>query len=150
MKKTYITLYKAKWCGYCTSFLPDWNRITAIFENNDIIKKLHDNNLKYFFKIYDDTENNDVIKNANITSFPTIKISILDTDNNTKKEFELEPQDREPNRFISALIKNEDLKKIILDKYNESNIQSGGENNTNYYLKYIKYKTKYLKIKNNL
>lgn len=144
MKLIYLSAYMATWCGFCTSFKPIWNRLISIINEPDIVNKLKQNNIKIFFSTYDDNKDNEIIKKANITSYPTIRVSIVD--DNVKKDFELDPEDREPSRFLNAILSDDvkEIKQEILDKYNQ---QSGGSK-SNYYLKYIKYKNKYLALKN--
>jgi hypothetical protein len=154
MKKIYITLYKANWCGYCRKFDPDWKKIQSILKSGDIKNKLDSEQAEVIFDEYEDSANRDVMLKNNISSYPTVKVSIIDGDN--KKTFDLESQDRELNKFINSALEplSASLKNMIKSKLNNPN-QNGGyfshvKPDLKYYHKYLKYKSKYLDLKNKL
>ena len=58
-----LILFKAAWCSHCTKFEPTWN---SIQQNKH-------NNVQYV--TYDANSDADVIKNYNITGYPTLLLS---------------------------------------------------------------------------
>jgi len=123
-----ITLYHATWCGYCTRFLPTWERLKKAF------------NGKVNCEDYEST-NKQVMQDNKITSFPTIKI----TYNNHTEKYE---GSRDFDALFSYVMEkagysSEKIHDMMAD------MQYGGKrkNNKNFYNKYLKYKAKYLKLK---
>lgn len=153
MKQIYITLYKANWCGYCRRFEPDWRKIQSILKSGEIKNKLDDEKIEVIFDEYEDTAHRDVMLKNKISSYPTVKVSVVD--GNNKKTFDLKSEDRELNKFINSALEplSANLKNIIRSKLNSN--QNGGyfdyvKPDLKYYHKYLKYKSKYLDLKNKL
>lgn len=164
MTKICITLFKADWCGYCKRFVPDWNKIKSILQDGEIKNKLDDEQIEVIFDQFEETKGEDretIIQN-NISSYPTIKVSIFDKNNKKLETFELESEDRELNRFVETALKSlpDQIKNLIKKEINKTNNQNnpnmkGGYFNyvkpdIKYYHKYLKYKSKYLSLKNKL
>ena len=63
MSNTKITLYYADWCGHCKNFKPTWESLKKVFDKNNIE-----------WKEYEDTKDEKVIEQAQISGFPTIII----------------------------------------------------------------------------
>jgi thiol-disulfide isomerase/thioredoxin len=151
MKEIYITLYKAEWCGYCRRFKPDWEKIKKVFSDKNIIDELKNINLKVIVDEYDDDANKDVIIKAQIKYYPTLKVSIID-ENQNKKTFELKDDERQLNNLVDTVFKNEskNLKELLKSNLNK---MSGGyfdyskNKKVKYYNEYQKCKNLYLKLK---
>ena len=91
-----ITLYHAKWCGHCVSFMPEWNKLTA--------KKIKN----VTFNSYD--SENEEAKSATINGdalkgFPTIKVTINDNGEKTEIDYMGKRRADEIINFISQKIK---------------------------------------------
>ena len=88
MVKIKITLYKTKWCPYCTSYITMWNKINKFFTQEKINKVLKDSNTTVLFTIIDldDRTNPEIIKNK-VSTVPTVIITIMDdnTSNNSSE-----------------------------------------------------------------
>jgi hypothetical protein len=156
MKEIYVTLYKAKWCGYCNRFKPDWEIIKSVFNNNSIKSELIKQNIAISFDEYDDEENKDVIVRAGIKSYPTIRVTIKDIN---KKTFDIEDNERELTAFTNKILEgtSKELIKMVLNEINmiqnKKNMSGGYFNyvskpNLKYYGEYLKYKQRYLSLKN--
>jgi len=61
---TKITLYHANWCGHCKRFKPTWDALKDVFTKNNVD-----------YEEYEDSKNEDVIENAGVEGFPTIRIT---------------------------------------------------------------------------
>lgn len=101
---TKITLYHANWCGHCKNFLPEWNALTKMLEKHNID-----------FEDFEDSRDGDIINNANIVGFPTIKIKKND-----------ETYDYTGERSANGIL-------------NELGVQVGGSNSKRIMIKYTKY-----------
>lgn len=138
-EKIEVTLYYAPWCGHCKHLVTapgkqldnnkpqpqegsQWMEIKKSLEKKDIS-----------VKHYNDQENKDVLekKGNKIRGFPTILIEF------DEKEVE-----------YNGAKNSESILEFITNKCKDIT-QSGGSKE-NMYKKYMKYKTKYLKLKNNL
>lgn len=152
MTKIYITLYKAEWCGFCKRFKPDWEKIKNVMKDKKIVDELDNKNIKVFIDEYDDDANKDVMAQANIKYYPTLRVSIIDK-NEKKTTFEVEDTQRELNTFVDLVFKNEsaNLKELIKSELNK---MSGGffdysrNKKIKYYKEYMKCRNLYLKLKN--
>ena len=60
-KKTLI-LYKAQWCGFCTRFKPLWEKL----------KEMHGEDIN--FTEYDADIDHAIIKKANISGYPSLRL----------------------------------------------------------------------------
>jgi thiol-disulfide isomerase/thioredoxin len=152
MTKIYITLYKAEWCGFCRRFKPDWIKIKNVMNDKKIIKELDNNNIKVFVDEYDDDANKDVMAQANIKYYPTLRVSIIE-DNKEKKTLDLEDNQRELNTFVDVVFKDhsDKLKELLKSELNK---MTGGffdyskNKKIKYYKEYMKCRNLYLKLKN--
>ena len=116
-----ITLYHAKWCGHCTTFMPVWN---------DLKSTLKENNISY--KSYEDGANKAEIEKAGVNGFPTVRITV---DGKTSDY----DGPRNKRSILQAI-------GIASSKEVQYGTQSGGGGTTDYYHKYMKYKAKYVKL----
>ena len=81
-----ITLYHAKWCGYCVKFMPEWLKLVDAIKgikSNDITLELIAIEESDFGKL----SSKPSINGESVQSFPTIKIT-LKYKNGEKKEVE--------------------------------------------------------------
>ena len=88
MSNTKVTLYHADWCGHCKNFMPTWNALKKIFDQN---------NVKY--DEYESDKNIEEIKNANVNGFPTIRIS------KNNKEYDYNGS-RSPDDLLNEILPN--------------------------------------------
>ena len=58
--KTEVILFKANWCGHCTRFLPQWEKIKKKYKS------------KYDFIKYDSDKDKKIFDQWGVNSFPTI------------------------------------------------------------------------------
>ena len=119
-----VSLFYADWCGHCQVFKPTWELLKKDFEHNGVEYEEFE------------SENVQAMKENQISGYPTIKIS-----HNGKVENYNGPREREH---------------LLIHLKNLQNVQSGGNNNDlnineqsneDYYEKYLKYKLKYLQLK---
>lgn len=156
-----INLYKAKWCIYCQKFIPIWEMLKKLLTDNK--KCLSENNLTVKMNCYEETNSSDnkIIREHNITSYPTIKFCINNTNSDTfcDASVRLEDSQREPSLFIETIFADyKKVKTCLLEKLNETQKlsakkMSGGffEYSKNpkykYYKEYLKCRTNYLELK---
>ena len=167
-----ITLYKAKWCGYCHKYLPMWDKITEFFQDTKIINILKKDTINIVLNVIDidDKSKKSEISKNNINSVPTVIITIKDNNNSNNTDSNNTDSDNIINKFnlkntelneqfiddifnfkkkynqMSDLLKNE--LNIFLDKEsNKQNIKSGGffDYSTN---KRLKYHKEYIRCRN--
>ena len=149
-----VELYKAEWCRFCKSFFPIWEKLDDVLKSDKIKNMLKSENVEVEMYHYEETENPQIMIDKKITSYPTIKITIKDINNNEKYP-ELKSRDPETliNTMFSSLVSDK-LKKNILNEFNSKYNISGGyfnyvtKPNLKYYAAYLKYKKRYLDIKN--
>ena len=96
--KISIILFKASWCGHCKNFLPTWNKLIGLFEENNIIK----------FTTYDVDEQPDKIKEWGINGFPTIMIEKDNQSETYNGGRDLESLQRKLNDLIAS-VENDDV-----------------------------------------
>lgn len=118
---TVVELYYAEWCKHCNDFKPEWEKIK---------KELDKLGIEH--KEYEDGKNPDEIAAADVQGYPTIKIT---------KDIIYEYNG--PRTFDDVLkevksVKSPDSKTVV---------QAGGAKSKNYFMKYKKYKAKYLSLK---
>jgi thiol-disulfide isomerase/thioredoxin len=152
MTKIYITLYKAEWCGFCRRFKPDWQKIKNVMSDKKIVQELDNNNIEVFVDEYDDDANKDVMAQANIKYYPTLRVSIID-ENKQKNTFDVEDTQRELNKFIDVVFKDQtdnlkDLLKSELNKMSGGFFDYSKNKKIKYYNEYMKCRNLYLKLKN--
>jgi len=168
MKKEILIIFvKSGHCGHCRNFEPIYEIAKNIYESNNFLKKY---NIK--FEDYD-MENNDIkntfiinhndIKNK-ILYYPTIFINIRDISdkNNIINDYLpiehtiINPKINEKNqeeaakRFLDNIVNG---LKTLESENKIQYIQQGGLNISKdeiYKKKYLKYKSKYYKLKNEL
>ena len=114
-----ITLYHAEWCGHCRKFKPVWDQLK---------EKLKGSGIKV--AEYEDGQNKQQVENAGITGFPTIRI--------TKNG---QTTDYQGPRDLDSI-----LKALGYDDKKSINQSGGGEDSDYYLMKYMKYKSKYLQL----
>ena len=118
MSKTVVTLYKAKWCGHCNDFMPEWQQLEKIASENGIQTVL-----------YDVDENKTEVEEAQVGGFPTIKI---------------DGEEYNGKRSVDAILT---AVKKLKGGSGRPMLRGGGDE---FYEKYRKYKTKYLRLKEQL
>lgn len=117
-----ITLFHADWCIHCKNFLPEWNKIMEF-------SKKYPNLL--IAKEYEQTKNPEIMEQEKISGYPTI---IIESDG--KKE-----------KYTGDRTKEKILEFMNIKCDDDVGIQNGGNMDDGYRSKYLKYKTKYLKLK---
>lgn len=175
MKAHKVIFAKAGWCGHCQFFTPIFNEVSKRkideysnikFESYDLENK-DETEKKNFIASYPELINK-------IQYYPTIFLLIEDVDNKvisgtinhvTSKTTHKKDIDEASNLFINNIINGfksleSNGKKIFV----ETSTQQGGSkccsiektinnskyvNDTDYKLKYIKYKSKYMQLKKN-
>jgi thiol-disulfide isomerase/thioredoxin len=148
--KVKVILAKASWCPHCTHFMP-------VFE-----KSTEDYGEKYEFSYYDfaddaaspnksNFENDHGELTNSIEGYPTVFVKI------NKSHIQVNPtliRNNNINKAVEDFIKNiEDGRKTIMSggKLEHINLEGGFiEKNNIFKNKYMKYKEKYYKLKNNL
>ena len=100
-----ITLYHAKWCGYCVKFMPEWLKLAAA------IKKIKSDDITIELLAVEESDfgklsSKPTINGDSIQSFPTIKI-VLKYKGGEKKEVEYrgERTMKDLIAFVRTLIK---------------------------------------------
>jgi len=115
-----ITLYYANWCGHCINFKPEWNKLKDTIGGNSMYSNIET-------KEFEQTKDNDIMEKEGIKGYPTIRIN---------------GKDYNGERSVSAI-----LEKAIEESQGVN--QKGGsipDDDIYYKQKYLKYKTKYLKL----
>jgi len=151
--KSQVILARAHWCRFCEDFIPIFNKAKDDYSD------------KYEFHNYDFADNTpspnkqDFINKYGgslvdkIKGYPTIFLKIdedgkdlyIDVNSTIIKNNDL-------NKAVKDFIKNIDNshKTLLSDRKKEIINLNGGFNNESYKHKYMKYKEKYYKLKNNL
>ena len=98
-----LCIFKAEWCGHCQNFLNNE------FNINNGIKSYLDNNKQFFsYKIIDADKDKNLIENANIEGFPTIRLYNILQEGGNKKSINLkEPVyefDRRDKNYIKTVL----------------------------------------------
>jgi len=62
-EKPILMLFKANWCGHCQNFFPEWEKLQQTLSGRCKMIK------------YDDTDDATIMRQHNITGYPTIKIA---------------------------------------------------------------------------
>ena len=143
-----IELFHANWCGHCVNFMPTWKEIEHVLSQH--AKEIESKYGKVIkFAKYESEADSEKIREQNIQGFPTIKINGVDHN-----------AGRDVVSIVEALIpgiKNDDIKKWFggneqSDSKNP-NQNGGGRSNQQtsiHYYRYMKYKNKYNKLKQQL
>jgi thiol-disulfide isomerase/thioredoxin len=135
-----VILYHANWCGHCKDFIPEWTKLKEAFKPMGI---------KY--KEYEADKNKIEVDRANIAGFPTIVI-VAD---GVKQEYNKHRDFDTILKFIEHIKKQKGVNKEENGDDDDSDDSKENTNNnmrqrggkTNFYEKYLKYKTKYLRLK---
>ncbi len=117
-----IELFKAKWCGHCNNFKPEWEKLKSQIGGYVTLKEYD----------ADDESDKQYMARQNIEGFPTILIT---GGGQINKNYDEE-------RTADAIIRY--LKNNCNFNSNPSTMYGGGDM---YYQKYRKYKQKYLNLK---
>lgn len=123
-----ITLYYADWCGHCVRFKPVWKELKEYIKSNKIPIIMED---------YEADKDKEIVDKAGVRSFPTILV-----EEETKKTFEYNG-DRSSVRKILDTLK---IKSV--GQTGGGYLSSVAVLSNDYQKKYMKYKLKYLKLKN--
>jgi hypothetical protein len=129
-EKIKLTLYHADWCGHCIRFIPVWNEFLKYVDSHKLTnangKPVKIEHVSYqHTRNMQDKKDNAVIEKNGIRSFPTI---IVEAD----KKYEYSG----PRSSVQDILTHLKLKTA----------QNGGGGKD--YHNYLKYKSKYLAIKN--
>ena len=131
-----VELFHADWCHHCQELLEKWPDIKSKLENNGI--KVYEYEQSKFEKKFTDD---------NVTSFPTIKITI---NGQTKEEYN---GPRTYQGIYNYIIgeKNSDSKFKQCGGSVSSKLSQIDYDDDKYYkIKYLKYKAKYMKLRSKL
>jgi thiol-disulfide isomerase/thioredoxin len=142
-----VTLYHADWCGACLNYKPKWEELKEKFKGNDDvifrdfvhcrdIEKHDEHDCNKSKKIAE--KDTIIVNEADINSFPTLKISVTGKEEDVPDRSKLE-------ELINEKLKVENKNSDKLDN-SESQEQKGG-GYIDYLKKYQKYKLKYMKLK---
>lgn len=129
MDKYKIKLFYADWCGHCRNFKPIWTEFKNFLKVNPNLKDKDNKSISIVTEEFDDSNNMEATLEK-VEGFPTIIVY--------KNTIERDVYNGE--RTLNGLKKYFNLSTDSLN-------QKGG--NLNYYNKYMKYKLKYLQLKNN-
>jgi|SRR5271168_3611018 len=123
---TNITLYHANWCSHCIAFKPEWEKLTKEIDKLAASRNTSSSSRSITYEVYEDTANPDVMKKNNITGYPTIRINRKDYDG---------------ERDAKSIMKK-------LNKLAVGGRRRSSRVKKDYKYKYLKYKSKYINIKN--
>lgn len=169
-KKVTVILAKAGWCGHCKDFEPIFEETKNNFKEEKNLND-HDVNFLEYDLATDDGKTNFAISHTNalkmVEGYPTVLVNIYDKNNKNNKYYTIDhtivkeniKDDSEKNkeaskRFltnISNLIKSIDSgnKVLYLQKGGDIQNYKTSLDEEIYRKKYLKYKSKYLELKNN-
>ena len=125
MSKDKLVLYYANWCNYCNVYKEEWSAIKKILKDNGI--KTGE---------YEQTINEDKMKKEGISSYPTLKRHNAD---GTTKVL----QSRDTNYVLGEF-------GITVDQNGGGSCKLSKNTEDPYYMKYQKYKIKYINLKQEL
>jgi thiol-disulfide isomerase/thioredoxin len=133
-----VIFSKVAWCGHCTNFLPVFNKSQKLTKNNKYLKNTNVN-----FEVYDMEEDLEKFKSNNyedllpqINGYPTVIVTSLK--NGKRVNTEIIDHSSDPLQFINT----------VGETYNKLVSQKGGyEEEELYKQKYLKYKSKYAELK---
>jgi len=135
-----VILSKVEWCGHCKDFLPVFNKSKNLVKNNNMFK-----NVNMDFEVYDMEEDKGIFETKyselvdKVEGYPTVFLAQIKNDK-LSKTVEI-GHAKETQEFI----------KLLEDAYKNFSGQKGGfEEEELYKQKYLKYKNKYILLKNNL
>lgn len=168
-KKITVILARAGWCGHCKDFEPIFEETRNNYKDEKYLNK-HNINFVDYDLATDDGKNNFTINHLDalkmVEGYPTVLVNVYEKDNKNNKYYTIDhtivnqniKDDSEKNkeaskRFlvnISNLIKSLDSDNKVLY------LQTGGgmskyqtsSQEEIYRKKYLKYKSKYLELKN--
>jgi len=158
--KIKIILARANWCGHCKDFEPIYDLSQIFYKNNKFLKEYNIN-----FENYDmadnDIKNKFMLNHFNamdqIEGYPTILINIKNKENNkyyniqhTVRDYKISNNKEQIENAALRFLDNISNKIKSLNSDNKIlYTQTGGKNqNELYKKKYLKYKSKYLNLKN--
>jgi thiol-disulfide isomerase/thioredoxin len=140
-----ILLIKSNNCGHCIRFLPIFLELQQQDIHINELKNIININISVNIADYERDVNEKFLKQKGlhqINGYPVIFIIYYDKSGNRQYTVELDDRGDNITELKNNIVKffNKNLK----DKISK---QSGGDNS--YYSKYLKYKNKYLELKNN-
>lgn len=131
MTKYTIKLFYAIWCPHCVTFIPQWEIFKKFLKNNPGLKDTENNDITIETEEYaDGAATADMEKQTEkIEGYPTI---VVYKNNEERSVFDQRPS-------FDSLLKYFKIK----------NKPQSGSGVNDYYNKYLKYKAKYINLKNN-
>ena len=124
MSSAVIDVYLADWCGQCNDFKnKTWTALSKRIKAKEFVGVTCNDH------IVGTTKGNEAISNAGIEGFPTITV--------TRGGKTFEPKSRSEKDILAAAT-------------GKSNVNQAGGSDSYYKNKYIKYKTKYISLKNKI
>ncbi len=136
-----VELYYAEWCGHCQRFKPEWAKLKGELEKKGMK-----------WAEYESEKDGQKMEEENIKGFPTIVIIM----NGKKNEYDGQRTAVDIMSFVNGNGQNQDGKfKQCGGTRQKKTMRKGIKTNTkksdsDYQLKYLKYKAKYMKIKANM
>ncbi len=147
-----IIVAKTNWCGHCKAFTPVLNDLIKNNNKfNDIKKKFNIDNVNIEVFDYENDKDKQEYKNKYYSLFVDGYPSVygLYEKGNEKFAFKIDHVEVRENNNIDDQSKK--FINNIITAFNNNKSQSGGTQNISpYYNKYLKYKNKYLTLKQNL
>lgn len=131
---TSIELYYANWCPHCHNFMPAWEGIKKWCDEHGVEHQE-----------YEDSKDRKIMEERGIQGFPTVLI--------TRDGKSVEVQKRDKTAIIAQLAEGVQSGGMRLPNDKISNVASTRYmfmpyiEGKDYYMKYLKYKRKYLKLK---
>ncbi len=159
-EKINVILAYANWCGHCKNFEPIYEESKKIYKTNDLLKKL-DVIFEDYDMATDSTKNSFILNHSkaidSVEYYPTVLMCVTNPNNKTKEyhtisHTTIDDKILEKNQINDAAKRFLENVSNVLKTLNSDGkqvfIQSGGNNDKLYKKKYLKYKSKYLELKN--
>jgi thiol-disulfide isomerase/thioredoxin len=134
-----VVLYHAKWCGHCIRFQDSWKKL------KEDLKELNIETDEY-----EETQYQDRMKKENILGYPTIRFY---KSSGEHKDYEGARENKliikEATEYFNLSNKKQigGKKKAYIIEHNKYNED---EDEDTYQAKYVKYKKKYIELKNKM